>query len=181
MKYIFAISGKAGSGKDTCGLLLSKLTGLNTLAFGHCPKKVLELILGSKVGTKTPKERKLITDFCDSFTNYDPMFWVNKVMPFIPTKGTIITDLRKRIELQTISKLANNRTKVVTIRVNRPSWHNPNMDEKNLAHPTETELDDYYGFDYIITNDSTLEKLEKTLQGIVDEHPGSAASIQEGL
>lgn len=61
----------------------------------------------------------------------------------------IIPDLRYKVELET---LENFKMSLLTIRVNRPGV-------QLMDHSSETELDDYKGWDYVIENDGTLEDL----------------------
>ena len=64
------------------------------------------------------------------------------------------TDLRFPNEMQLIKDLGGK-----TIRVN-----NPRIPVPDNEHISETALDDYDGFDYVITNDGTLEDLKNKIR-----------------
>jgi hypothetical protein len=106
----------------------------------------------------------------DLFRNQlHPQVWVNTTMvdykPICPSdhnKGGfsmpnwIITDVRFENEVKTIKDRGG-----IIIRVNRPSV------ESNDSHPSETGLDSYKNFDYIIANDSSIENLIEKVKKIL--------------
>lgn len=90
--------------------------------------------------------------------------WVNATMAdykpifddVFPT--WIITDVRFPNEVEAIKKRGG-----IVVRINRPSV--PSTD----THESETALDDYQGFDYIITNDK-FEDLVVAAEKIMSDH-----------
>ena len=45
------------------------------------------------------------------------------------------------------------------IRINRPQYLDNGLVIRKNEHPSETALDDYDGFDYVIENDGTVQDL----------------------
>lgn len=81
---------------------------------------------------------------------FSEYFWADSILRFKSTLGSIIIpDLRYKTELEAIK---NKDPENIIIRVNRPGV-------QLMDHPSETELDDYKGWDYVIENDGTLESL----------------------
>lgn len=105
-----------------------------------------------------------------------PNIWVNALfadyVPFATTAGVkanfreksnwIITDVRFFNEVQAIKNRGG-----VVIRVNRKEYveYQGKIVEAFDAHPSETALDDYKDWDYVIDNNGTIEELvEKVKQ-----------------
>lgn len=81
---------------------------------------------------------------------FSEYFWADSILRFKSTLGSIIIpDLRYKTELEAIK---NKDPENIIIRVNRPGV-------RLMDHPSETELDNYNGWDYVIENDGTLESL----------------------
>lgn len=183
MQIIYAIAGKAGSGKDTAGDMVSEMVGLPTDAYADDIKRDLGKILGIDLFKvkKTPKLRKLMIEFAESICKYDPYFWINKVMSRVTDKGLIITDLRKFIEWNSLKDWAQedpDNRKLVSILVYRPDWHNDDMDEDGLSHYTENEVaNSVTSVDHLVVNDHGLDKLRDKLKGIVDGDPKPTTTI----
>ena len=57
---------------------------------------------------------------------------------------------------------------VYKIRIERPSFEN-NLTKDERKHITETALDNYNDYDYIIENSGTLEELNEKVKKIVSE------------
>lgn len=80
---------------------------------------------------------------------FSEYFWADSVLRYRELGDMIIPDLRYKTELEAIK---NKDPENIIIRVNRPGV-------QLMDHPSETELDDYEGWDYVIENDGTLEDL----------------------
>ncbi len=79
-----------------------------------------------------------------------PNIWVNATLGDIkPTDKIIVTDVRFPNEVYGIKKRNG-----IVIRVVRPSK------VSTSTHPSETSLNDFNQWDYVIINDGTLEQLE---------------------
>ncbi len=114
---------------------------------------------GNKVGmTRRMMLKKLGSDACNQ--NLHPNVWVNGVFQdFDQIKSKwLVTDVRFPQEVEAIKSRHG-----IVIRVVRPSR------EDGDKHISETALDDYKGFDYVIVNDGTLEELEEKVRKILEE------------
>lgn len=56
---------------------------------------------------------------------------------------------------------------VIKIKVVRPNAKT-NLTEAQKRHESEIDLDNYNNYDYIITNDGTLEELKEKVQKIIE-------------
>ena len=76
----------------------------------------------------------------------------------------IVPDIRLPREIDSVKEKFDN---VVTIEVNRINFDS-SLTGNQKKHITETAMDNYKDFDYIVTND-TLEKLEEDIYKIYRE------------
>ena len=76
-----------------------------------------------------------------------------------------ISDARFKIEVDTPR---DNFENVVIIRVNRPNFDN-GLTEEQKMHRTETDLDDYANYDYVIENNESLEELKEKVNDILKQ------------
>ena len=78
-------------------------------------------------------------------------------------ENIIISDARFKDEIETIKNKFND---VVTIRVDGKANH---LTKEQQLHNTETSLDDYDKFDYIISNKGTLSDLKAEVKKLIGE------------
>lgn len=164
---IIGISGKLKSGKDETARLIEMITfkPFYRKKFADKLKGMIAVLLSCDVnrledqnfkeaplgyGWNGLTPRYLMQTLGTEWgrTIYDDI-WVQATMSTLhPEKSYIITDVRFPNEAEAIKKVGGK-----VIRINRPSESNTGN------HPSETALDNYQGFDYIITNDDTLTEL----------------------
>lgn len=94
-------------------------------------------------------------------------YWVDRVYDRLTKSNeevTLVTDARFPNELDVFSKefLGNNGLKAVSVRVERGTGIQDD-------HPSETALDDYECFNYLIDNNGTLEELRASAKALVEE------------
>lgn len=173
---IFIICGKARHGKDTIGNIISDY-------YNKIGKKGIKLAYGSYIkeyaknisdwdGNDTAKPRALLQELGTEVirNQIDEMFFVKrlcndlKVYSFYMDYITI-PDGRFKEEIDTPRSMFDN---VIVIRVNRPNFKSP-LTKKQQLHPTETALDDYKHYDYVVSNDGTIEDLEYKIHKILEE------------
>ena len=103
-----------------------------------------------------------------------PDYWSEVVAKFVSTAGkyedfdvAIIPDARFENEISVVKKYNPD---AITIRINRYNgehpYFNPLLTEEQLAHSSETSLDDYTDWDYIVDN-YTLQELEESVETIL--------------
>lgn len=173
---IFVVSGRANSGKDTtCELINNnvKLKGLCSinLQFSSYIKMYAKEIT-SWDGSDDTKPRKLLQELgTDIIRNkIDNMFFINRIIEDIKVYSyycdvITISDARLPLELDSIKNTFDN---VYKIRIERPGFEN-NLTDLERSHITETGLDNYDNYDYIINNNGTIECLNKKVMSIIKE------------
>lgn len=163
---IIAISGKAGSGKDTFAEMLKKQGELISVRPLAEPVKKLAIELGWN-GIKDVYGRQLLQNIGALFRAYDENYWVSSLIHTIDhdckhREGVIVPDCRYPNEIETLKTRFN----VTTIRIVRPDFDN-GLTLKQKEHASETTLDTY-GFDYVVYNNSTITDLEHEAEYIWD-------------
>lgn len=174
--WIYIISGKAKSGKNTIAKVINQyLQNQNQkgaiLAYAFYIKAYTKTITDWD-GNENTKPRsflqKLGTEVIRKKINSH--FFTNRMLEDIQVYSyffdyLIISDARTKEEIEEIKK---NYNQVVTIYIERPNYDNGlTPDQKN--HSTELELGDYPYFDYHIVNHSQREDLENKIIEIMEE------------
>lgn len=171
---IYVISGKARNGKDTIALALKDI-------YEKKGKKVINLAYGSYIkeyakkisnwdGSEETKPRELLQTLgTDIIRNQiDSEFFVKRICDDIRVYSNFfdvitISDARFPNELDTPKKLFKD---VVIINVVRDNFDNP-LSGKEMKHKSETALDDYKNYDFIVHNDGTINDLNVKIENIV--------------
>jgi len=191
---LIGISGHAGSGKDLAAGIIQYLTDgwgeytdfddyikgrvespkFEIVRFADNLKKCASIILGCSLpeledrhykesnlgqewGNNSPRTllQKLGTDFGRNMIHQN--IWVNSTMAtYTPEKDWIIPDVRFNNEADIIKNKGG-----VLIRLNRN-----NAGESDL-HESESALDNYSKFDYIIENNGSIDEFINTIKGIL--------------
>ena len=170
---IFIISGKAGSGKDLVSSLICeyyKNLKCKKLSYAYYLKQYVKNITNWD-GKEETKPRDILQSIgIDLLKNkIDKNFLINRVSEDIQVYSyfydvIIITDARLLEEIKIpVNKFKN----VVTIRINRNKENDLNINQKN--HITETDLDEYKEFDYIIENNDNYDELVNNIKNILKE------------
>jgi len=196
---LIGISGKIGGGKDTVAKLLAdkfnKKIPVFKKSFAFKLKQVVEILSGYKM--KTSYDNNFfdgITDFTredkDVFIkvfnqsigemlqiigtevfrdNYDKEVWIKSLFNDYNSyekKNTIwiISDVRFTNEAEYVKSNDG-----ILIRVNGDPLNIANNSNRDINHPSETALDNYSGFDFMIENIGSLEDLEKKVNGVVEK------------
>jgi hypothetical protein len=183
---LFAISGKARSGKDAFAEMLAE--ELNKLAY---PPYVLmafatelkrrcqdafglswEQLWGNEKETPDKRYplsssdgywcgRTIMQEFGEWYRTVDNEYWTRILFDVIKEKdykNVIITDLRYKSEASYITRHGG-----LLIRINRDGRDVIT----NSTHASETGLDDYK-FDVEVSNDGTLEDLRRSAKDVLD-------------
>lgn len=173
---IFIISGKANSGKDTtCELINNyvKLKELNSvnLQFSSYIKMYAKVISGWN-GSEDTKPRALLQELGTEIirNKIDNKFFIKRIIDDIKVYSyycdvITISDARLPEEIDDIYNYFDN---VYRINIRRDNYNN-NLLDNEKKHLTETALDNYNNYDYVINNDSSMEDLNDKVKKIVDE------------
>lgn len=170
---IILIAGKARSGKSTiANFMIDELRRQG--------KKPCELQIGQYIkyyamkyfgwdGKEETKPRSLLQELGTEVirNKIDPDFHIDRLIQDIEVLSYfydtfIVSDVRMPVEIEKSKKKFDN---VVTLKMVRES---DELNSKEQKHVTETALDSYDGFDYIINNDKTLEDLEIKAKDILE-------------
>ncbi len=174
MKRLFLISGKAESGKDTVAKALNE--HFNNFSYqmhlADSVKQVAKEDFGWN-GVKDEKGRGLLQLIGDGGRAYNPQIWVDKFLlklgEFVNSpyeRNFFVPDVRYLNEVERLSEWAQkNGVQVIKIRVERPFHKNALTKEQRLNN-SETELDNYPSWDFVISNTGDLEDLKKLVKGI---------------
>ena len=158
---VYLLSGKAGSGKNYIANLLKKKlnNSLVTSLSKYIKLYAFELSLWD--GDDNNKPRKFLQETGDLLRAIDLNFLTKRMLEDIKVyaklglENIIISDVRL---LDEIKYLKSNLSDVTTIRIN--NIHSTRkLTDQEKKHITETNLDNYQDFDYIIDNNDNLEEI----------------------
>lgn len=173
---IYVISGKARHGKDTVASFIKEIYEKKNL-------KVINLSYGSYIkmyakeisnwnGEEETKPRELLQQLGTEVIRekIDKDFFVKRICDDIRVYSyyfdvITISDARFINEVTWPKKYFDN---VINIRVIRDNYDSV-LSSKQQKHLTETALDEYNDYDFVIHNDSNLEDLNKKVINLVSE------------
>ncbi len=170
---IYLLCGKARNGKDTAGEFLKKF-------YEQDGKKVIFSRAGKYIkfyasemtgwdGSEETKPRELLqelgTDVIREKLNKSEMF-IQRQLDDIEIysyfyDAIIVPDIRLPREVDSVREKFDN---VVVIRINRINFESE-LSSMQQKHKTETAMDSYSDYDYVVTND-TLDKYENDIYDI---------------
>lgn len=168
---LFIISGKAGSGKNKISTIISNYYTNKksiTISFGHYIKDYAKRV-SDWDGNENNKPRELLQQLGIQLikNKINKNLFINRILEDIEIFSyfydiIIINDARLVDEMEILKQKYPNS---ISIRVIRNNYDNKfSKEQKN--HITETDLDNYNDFDYIIEND---DKLENKIINILNE------------
>ena len=183
MAKVFLISGKAGHGKDTFARVLSEEIKKREktfliLHFADLVKYYARQYLEWD-GEKNEYGRALLQCIGnDTFRDYDSNYWARITAECAAVFGKyfnydyiLIPDTRYPNEIEEVKKYNSNSCVIKVVRRDEYGniYNNPNLTEEQKNNPSETSLDNYSEFDYIITNyDYDFEYLKEASNYILD-------------
>ncbi len=166
---IYILSGKSGSGKDTVASMIHNMIDKKviSLAYASYLKMYAKEVLGWD--GKDPKPRDFLQQLGVELikNNIDKKMLVRRMIEDIKVYNyfydvIIITDARFPDEIDDIKTNFDNVTVIhLADRENR-------LTDKEKMHATETSLNDYHNYDYVVAEDN-LESLSNTIEKIVGE------------
>lgn len=171
---VILIGGKARSGKDTLADFLTE----NLEKQG---KKVCKIQVGQYIkyyamkyfgwnGEEETKPRDLLIELGTEIIRkkIDPDFHIDRLIQDIKVLSYfydtfVVSDIRFPVEIEKPKKEFDN---VISIKMIRNS---DELNETQKSHITETGLDSFNSFDYVIENEGSLEELKEKAMKIVKE------------
>ena len=162
---IFIISGKARSGKGETSKIIEdfyKQKKCITISFAYYLKDYVKRITGWD-GSENSKPRELLQQLGIELikNKIDSKLLINRILQDIEVFSyfydiIIVNDARLVDEIESIKEKYENS---ISIRINRNDDNNLTKNQKN--HITETGLDNYNNFDYIVSNNNYKELVDK--------------------
>ena len=167
---VFLICGKAGSGKNEVATIITEYYK-NSIVTGFSKYiKLFAMELTDWDGRDFNKPRAYLQNMGDTLRSIDLNFMTKRVYEDLKVykhegiENVIISDVRLLNEIEFFKNQKD--LDVITIRVNsNTSKRDLNLEEKE--HHTETELDSYQGFDYVILNEFN-ERLKDDVINILE-------------
>ena len=175
---ILMISGKSGSGKDTfANIMREKLSNKKciTLHYADLVKYYLKQYYNWD-GVKDEKGRTLLQQLGTNKVRAKfPNYWAETIAKFLAAipndfDCAFIPDARFPNEIEVVKQYNPD---ALSIRIERydekgNNYINPAFTQEQLNHPSETSLDDYEDFDYIVSN-SDLTEFEDSAKAILTD------------
>lgn len=176
---IFLICGKARHGKTTMGNIIKEyyenknMKVANTLIALYLKTYAKQFFGWDGSDETKPREllQQLGTEVIRQKLN-KPMFFIDRTIDDIEIlshffDAIIIDDIRFPLEIESIKEKYPN---TIVIKMIRPNFES-NLTKNQSKHATEIALDNYdnSNYDYIITNDSSIEDLKNKVYRILDE------------
>ena len=166
---IYIISGKSGSGKDTVSSMIHNIIDKKviTLAYANYLKMYAKEVLGWDGNDPKPREFLQQVGVELIKNNIDENMLVRRMIEDIKVYSyfydvIIISDARFPSEIDDIKANFDNVTVIhLSDRENK-------LNDKEKMHATETSLNNYHNYDYVVSEDS-LDSLSKTIEKIVGE------------
>lgn len=165
---IYIISGKASTGKNTVADIIKEKENDKTIiiAYASYLKEYAKNILNWD-GSEDSKPRTFLQELGDLVKEIDPMFLVNRIIEDIEVykhfyNNIIISDARFAFEIENIK----DKYSTCVIRVN---GKDSMLTETEKMHNTETSLDDYNDYDYVINNNDTIDSLRNNVYEILED------------
>ncbi len=170
---IFIVAGKARHGKDTVASMIRDI---------YSDKKCINLSYGSYIkdyamkisdwdGSEETKPRELLQHLGTEVirNNIDQNFFIKRLCDDIKVYNyyfdiVTISDARFPDEIDIPREMFPD---VVVIKVVRDNFESP-LSEEQKKHRTETSLDNYDNYDYVIKNDGSLEELEEKVRMVME-------------
>ena len=177
---IIIISGKSNSGKDTFAeMMRQKLEAAGckclTCHYADLVKHYAGLYYGW-TGVKDEPGRQLLQELgTNKVRSKFPDYWAETIGKFLAAVPddfdcAFIPDARFENEIEIVKKY-NPQATVIRIErydENGKLYLNPLLTEEQHNHPSETSLDDYEDWDYIVEN-HTLAELEDSADVILED------------
>jgi dephospho-CoA kinase len=173
---LIGLSGKAGAGKSTVGDYLAGAHGYAQFAFARALKEVVQKIFlftdeqmtfGKEIGDP---RWKVSPRLCMQWLGTDilrdvwPDIWIRhlrqEIMDFLYINGQrpiVVTDVRFRDEAEALKRMG-----AMLVRLRRDKVH-----RRVMGHVSETALDGWEGWDYVVENDGSLQDLAQRIETIL--------------
>jgi len=173
---IYNFSAKAGSGKDLACEIIKEYYGKDKVChmlFAKYIKGYAKDYFGWD-GEEATKPRELLQKIGTEIIRdkmENPNFHANRLIEDIKILSNyfdvfVVTDCRFENELKLLNLVF--KKDVINIRIERPDYDNK-MTEEQKNHKSETSLDGYDEWDFIIKNNGTLKEFYKKIKEVLND------------
>lgn len=165
---IILISGKAGSGKTSLAKRINELLPKTVITSFSKYIKLFALEMTNWEGNDSDKPREFLQNMGDTLRSIDHNFMCNRLMEDMKVYEmyydyVIISDVRLVNELEYFTK--NNLYETYSIRINNND-NRRNLNNSEMNHITETDLDNYNKFNLIIDDNDIDNNIDKIVEGL---------------
>jgi hypothetical protein len=174
---IYLVGGKARSGKTVVGQMIKdeyEKTGKRAVVLSYAKyfKDYVKSYFGWD-GSEATKPRDLLQQLGTDIIKeklHMPLFHINRMIEDITVLSyffdvIIVNDVRFKNEFDVPKEKFNN---VIAIGIKRDNFDN-GLTEAQKNHISETDLDDYRKYDYVIQNDGPTEHLRQDVLAIINK------------
>ena len=159
---LLGLSGKAGAGKDSAFLILKRLLGDRVVRVAFADGVKAEAMAVGWNGLKDEAGRRLLQEIGAGRREQDPSYWIVsafKRMATLPADSiVVISDARYKNEAMVIREAGGALWRIERTNPDMTPFDN-GLSPEAKAHPSETDLDNYVGFQARLFA-SNLEELE---------------------
>jgi hypothetical protein len=190
---LIGLSGKAGSGKSTVGDYLAGAHGYEQLAFAGALKEVVGLAFGFSEEQLYGRRKEAVDPrwgvsarWCMQWLGTEvlrakwPDIWIHHlrqdILDFLSINGQhpiVVTDVRFRDEAEALKGMG-----AVLVRIRRSAGEPPAGATGIPGHVSESDLDGWEGWDYVIQNNGTLQDLADYIEVILGLEADKAAGLR---
>lgn len=171
MEKLFILAGKARSGKDTTADIIEKYyKGKKTVRLMYAKwLKEYAMIISDWNGSDETKPRTLLQEIGTKSRQINPGYTTRRMQEDINVLKNyfdiiIITDSRMPEELMMPKEAFK---EAITMKLVREKFENE-LSQKEKNNITETALDEFNDYDYIVENNGTIEQLEEKINKILE-------------
>lgn len=177
---IIGISGKIGAGKDTLAAAIIKSDKrFVQKSFAFKLKQIVSIISGTSIEDNLSQEGKKKVSKIFNLSlgemqqiigtrvfrdNFDEQVWIKALFSDYnhETDYWVISDVRFKNEANFVKQMGG-----LLVRIEGDPAKIRENSNRDLTHPSETDLDNYEGFDFKYHNVESLESLESFIQEYV--------------
>lgn len=172
MAKIYVIAGKAKSGKDLSAHFLKEHyekqnQKIITYSCTMYLKNYIQKIYGWD-GSENTKPRDILQNLGKEIKNNYPDFFLHRMkedIDFLRNKTDVI--IITGVRLQTELSFLKNECGAILVKIEKHNFDNglTQIQKKDI---TETDVDNYHSFDYVVENDKEILNLEKQIIDIIE-------------
>jgi hypothetical protein len=194
---LIGLSGKAGSGKSTVGDYLTGAHGYEQFAFAEALKEVVGLAFGFEEEQLYGRRKEAVDPrwgvsprWCMQWLGTEvlrarwPQIWIyhlrREILDFLSVNGqhpVVVTDVRFQDEAEALKRIGG-----VLVRLRRDQEQRIEACATGFPeHISETDLDGWKGWDYVIQNNGSLQDLADWVEVMLGEAVEKAESDVSAL